>query len=319
MANVCTPARPSPAARHGGPRRPVAIVVRAHRQRGALAAGRARAAGARADREPRRVSRGGPGPGPLPPSGHGRCTRTDDIEVAAAADRTGMSLAIASGGDWRRWRATSPDSPLPADGRSEGDRPPTGPGDRVEQDEDCRRCLRRPGHSTGVLAWFLPRFPGMSRTERELARTFVFTHHLRPGHLPADVDLPLRRRDEHRLARSSCSPRHLELLGTALPAARDGQHGLGALASFQMLAAISLFGAYHYGGFSSPFLPWLIVSLLLGLCYQSKNAGMVIAVFALDLVVFACVVVGRRHPRPGAARRPGALGWLSITSAAPST
>ena len=36
-----------------------------------------------------------------------------------------------------------------------------------------------------------------------------------------------------------------------------------ALASVELLAFASLFGAYHYGGVSSPFLPWLIISLLL--------------------------------------------------------
>ena len=42
---------------------------------------------------------------------------------------------------------------------------------------------------------------------------------------------------------------------------------LSALISVELLAFTSLFGAYYYGGVSSPFLPWLIVSLLLGFFY----------------------------------------------------
>jgi signal transduction histidine kinase len=166
-----------------------------------------------------------------------------------------------------------------------------------------------------VLAWFLPRDPGMSRTERELARTFVFTHLFGPVIsqpmwiylyvVATEVDSTLVV-----LAAGSWSFWALPFL-----LRWTGSLKLGALASFQMLAAISLFGAYHYGGFSSPFLPWLIVSLLLGLCYQSKNAGMVIAVFALDLVVFACVVAVVGIPDRVPLDDLRALGWLSITSA----
>ena len=34
-----------------------------------------------------------------------------------------------------------------------------------------------------------------------------------------------------------------------------------------MLTFISLYGAFHYGGMSSPFVPWLLIALLLGFFY----------------------------------------------------
>jgi signal transduction histidine kinase len=166
-----------------------------------------------------------------------------------------------------------------------------------------------------LLGWFLPRGAGLSRTERELARTFVFTHLFGPliaqpmwiylYFVSTEVDSTLII-----LTAGSCS-------FWALPFVLrwTGSLKLGALASFQMLAAISLFGAYHYGGFSSPFLPWLIVSLLLGLCYQSKNASMVIAIFVLDLVAFVCVVAVVGIPDGVPLDDLRVLGWLSITSA----
>src|SRR5665213_1060572 len=36
-----------------------------------------------------------------------------------------------------------------------------------------------------------------------------------------------------------------------------------ALASVEILTFVTLFGSYHYGGVSSPFLPWLLTALLL--------------------------------------------------------
>jgi signal transduction histidine kinase len=172
-----------------------------------------------------------------------------------------------------------------------------------------RRALDR------VLTWIVPSTADRGRTEWELSRTFVFTHLFGPliaqpmwiylYVVSPEVDYTLVI-----LAVGSCS---FWLLPFILR--WTGSLKLGALASFQMLAAISLFGAYHYGGFSSPFLPWLIVSLLLGLCYQSKNGGLVLGIFAGDLVIFLCVVAVVGIPDRVPIDDLRVLGWLSITSA----
>ena len=94
-----------------------------------------------------------------------------------------------------------------------------------------------------------------------------------------------------------------------------GSVKLSALASFQLLAASSLFGAFHYGGFSSPFLPWFVVSLLLGLFYLYKNAILVLVLFACDIAIFLGVIAwhGLQHGIP--IEELQIIGWLSIVSA----
>ena len=83
--------------------------------------------------------------------------------------------------------------------------------------------------------------------------------------------------------------------------------------SVQLLSFASLFGAYFYGGVGSPFLPWLLVAVLLGYFYLSDRPR----------VVTAMVVVQHRRLRRrlravrlSGAGAPGAnwrqVGWISV-------
>lgn len=56
--------------------------------------------------------------------------------------------------------------------------------------------------------------------------------------------------------------------------------------SVQVLVFISLFGAYHYGGISSPFLPWLLIALLLGFFYMAERTRTVLTGVMIQLLVF---------------------------------
>lgn len=88
-----------------------------------------------------------------------------------------------------------------------------------------------------------------------------------------------------------------------------------SLLSFVGLSAVSLFGTYNYGGFISPFLPWVIVSLLLGFFYLSKNSKMVLGIFAFNIAVFCVFLALYGLPQlvsPGDLR---ILSWLSIFAA----
>ena len=58
--------------------------------------------------------------------------------------------------------------------------------------------------------------------------------------------------------------------------------------SVELLAFTSLFGSYYYGGVSSPFLPWLIISLLLGFFYLSDRPILVVGLFTFNILGF-CV------------------------------
>jgi signal transduction histidine kinase len=166
-----------------------------------------------------------------------------------------------------------------------------------------------------LVTWFIPDTAVQGRTEWELARTFVFTHIFGPliaqpmwiylYLVSPAVDLPLVV-----MTLGICSFWALPFLVRA-----TGSIRLGASCSYQLLAATSLFGAYHYGGFSSPFLPWLVVSLLLGLFYLSKNAGRVLSVFALNVVAFLSIVALTGIPDRIPIGELQVIGWLSIASA----
>jgi signal transduction histidine kinase len=166
-----------------------------------------------------------------------------------------------------------------------------------------------------LVAWFVPADRLVNRTDRELASSFVFTHIFGPlsaqpmwiylwtisaGFDPTLIVL---------LVGTSC----FWLLPFLLRF--TGRIRLSAMLSFQLLAVTSLFASYHYGGFNSPFMPWLIVSLLLGFFYLNKEALAVLAVFGIDVLVFIALV----SLHPSESRVPveqlSILGWLSITSA----
>ena len=67
-----------------------------------------------------------------------------------------------------------------------------------------------------------------------------------------------------------------------------------ATVSVLVLVFLSLFGSFFYGGISSPFLPWLLISLLIGFFYLSEHVMTVLAGVVAELVVFvaARLIVG---------------------------
>ncbi len=166
-----------------------------------------------------------------------------------------------------------------------------------------------------IIHWFIGPEASRNRTDWELARIFVFTHLFGPliaqpmaiylYVVSPSVDAPLV---VMALLISS-----FWLLPFILR--RKGEMTLVSFLSFQLLATASLFGAYHYGGFSSPFLPWLIVSLLLGLFYLARYVQVVLGLFAADVALFFAAVAVRGLPSRIPLEDLRMLGWLSIGSA----
>ena len=166
-----------------------------------------------------------------------------------------------------------------------------------------------------IIDWFIPTDKLGSRTDRELASTFVFTHLLGPftaypmwgyvcyvsGGLDATVVV------------LSLATAGFWLLPFVLR--HTGRIRLAAMLSFQLLAMTSLFGSYHYGGFNSPLLPWLIASLALALFYQSKDALAVIAVFVVEVLLFVGILAYSNPESRIPIEQLGAFGWLSAGSA----
>lgn len=171
-------------------------------------------------------------------------------------------------------------------------------------------------HRFGLLVnWFVPASTTRGRTQLELVRIFVFTHLFGPilaqpmvvclYFLSPSVDFSLTV-----VAFATWSFWSLPIV-----LRYTGSIRLVSLISFQILAAVSLFGAYFYGGFSSPFLPWLSVSLLLGLFYLSKDANIVMMLFALDVAVFLLAILFFENPSQVSVDKLTALSWMSIGSA----
>ncbi|WP_424930247.1 sensor histidine kinase [Amaricoccus tamworthensis] len=166
-----------------------------------------------------------------------------------------------------------------------------------------------------IVGWFIPDDAVRGRTQREMARTFVFTHLFGPA-IAQPMCLYL-----YYVSPEMNYPLVVMLLGVCsfwlLPFVLRWTSSieLAAFLSFQALAGTSLFGAFHYGGFSSPFLPWFVVSLLLGLFYLSKRSSAVLALFAFDIAVFLALILwkGLEHQIPIDDLQ--IIGWLSITSA----
>ena len=94
-----------------------------------------------------------------------------------------------------------------------------------------------------------------------------------------------------------------------------GNLQLSALISVELLAFTSLFGAYYYGGVSSPFLPWLIISLLLGFFYLSERPLLVVGLFTLNILGFCLAYLQWGFPELVPQQQLATVGWISILSA----
>src|SRR6202045_3620309 len=114
----------------------------------------------------------------------------------------------------------------------------------------------------GMIDLFIPCAAKAERSELSLARNFVFTRLFGPA-LSQSISLFLYLSDPH--PGFACWTVIVCIwMFWALPFVYKltANLQLAALISVELLAFTSLFGSYYYGGVSSPFLPWLIVSLL---------------------------------------------------------
>jgi len=167
-----------------------------------------------------------------------------------------------------------------------------------------------------LMNGFVPTDKIVGRTNVEMARVFVFTHLFGPViALPMAIYLYVMS--------SEINYQLCVMIGGifsfwALPPLLrfTGNMNLVASLSFQILCATSLFGTFHYGGFSSPFLPWIIVSLLLGFFYLSKNMLMVLGMFVTNVAIFMGFVLTKGFNSVISLQDLNLLGWLSIVAAA---
>jgi signal transduction histidine kinase len=167
-----------------------------------------------------------------------------------------------------------------------------------------------------LIDWFIPGAATMERSERMLLRNFVATHLLGPI-----VAEPLG------AAVVAADPRPWPVAWAvvaaihafwALPFLLRATQNLAlcAAASVQMLTALCLYGAFHYGGASSPFLSWLIIALMLGFFYLNRRPSLVLAIFAANFAAFALAYLAWGFPQRIPIAHLETIGWTSIASAA---
>jgi len=163
--------------------------------------------------------------------------------------------------------------------------------------------------------WFIPATLLHARSSRGLARVFVATH-LAAAVLGLAVVVYLRG-----IVAVNDFGLYCVALATAVFFAlpfvlkRTGSMSLVTLAAFQSMTIMSLVGTFEYGGFGSPFLPWLLVSLMSGLFYQSRRTGLIVGLFLADVAVFFGFLVWRDHSAVAANSDLTVLGWVSIAVA----
>ena len=156
------------------------------------------------------------------------------------------------------------------------------------------------------IDWFIPAEVKGDKTELPVWRNFVFTHIAGPI-FSQSISIYLWRADHsHGFA---CWTMTIAILGfLALPFVLKFTRSLVAASflSVQLLSFASLFGAFNYGGVSSPFLPWLLVAVLLGYFYISDRPRAVTMMVCCNIAAFAIGYGLFGFPELGAHRKLGA-------------
>src|SRR6202048_4622853 len=167
----------------------------------------------------------------------------------------------------------------------------------------------------GMIDWFIPESAKAERSDLSLSRNFVFTHQFGPA-LSQSIALFLYISDPHPGVACWTVIICIWLFWT-LPFVYKltANLQLSALISVELLAFTSLFGAYYYGGVSSPFLPWLLVSLLLGFFYLSERPILVVGLFTFNITGFVIAYLAYGFPDLLSHEQLSMVGWISILSA----
>lgn len=165
------------------------------------------------------------------------------------------------------------------------------------------------------IDWFIPHASTFERSELSLSRNFVFTHLFGPL-LSQSIAIFLYVSDpDPGLACWTVIVCTWLFWTFPFVLKYSGNLRLTALLSVELLAFTSLFGAFHYGGVSSPLLPWLIVSLLLAFFYHSERPLMVLAMFGFNILLFLGAYLAIGFPQIVPVQDLQIVGWISIISA----
>jgi signal transduction histidine kinase len=167
-----------------------------------------------------------------------------------------------------------------------------------------------------LIDWFVPANDRRERSELGLARVFIFTHLFGPL-LAQSISLFLYLTDPKpgfAVWTMIIAIWSFWTLPFLLKFTRNLQ--LVAFLSVEVLAFASLFGSFHYGGVSSPLLPWLLIALLLGFFYLGDRPVLVLGLFSVDLLgFFGAYLLNHGFDQRVPLSALTAVGWISIMSA----
>ncbi len=166
-----------------------------------------------------------------------------------------------------------------------------------------------------IIDSFIPDKATMERADLSVARNFVFTHIIGPTFSQV-ISIYLYRTDPNPGLECWTIVACITAFWS-LPFIYKWTRSIqiGALISVQLLTFTSLFGTFAYGGVSSPFLPWLIVALLLGFFYLSDRTMLVIGLFVANFVAFVAAFLSFGFPEIVPLAELESVGWISILSA----
>ncbi|HUH86115.1 MAG TPA: ATP-binding protein, partial [Stellaceae bacterium] len=170
-----------------------------------------------------------------------------------------------------------------------------------------------------AIDWFIPDTLRTDAATLGRARIFVFSHLFGPT-LGQSISIYLWLLDPHpgfaywvivSLITSFWTlPFLLKLTGRLIPL---------AFITVEDLTFVTLFGSWHYGGVSSPFLPWLLNALLLAFFYLGDRPRLrysVLAMFALNLLGFyVAYALAGAFPERVPIEKMSGLGITSVLSA----
>ena len=166
-----------------------------------------------------------------------------------------------------------------------------------------------------TLDWFIPNAALIERSEIGLARNFIVTHLLGPFLIQSIVILVYWTDPNPGFAcwaMMACVAAFW-LLPFGLKVTQDLR--LMALISVELLCVTALIGTSFYGGVNSPFLTWLLVSLMLGFFYLSNHAKRVLGLFAFNIVVAVGAHLFYSFPQRLSTEDLAPISWLSVFSA----
>ena len=166
-----------------------------------------------------------------------------------------------------------------------------------------------------LIDWFIPAEAKLERSERGLAQNYVFLHLFGPL-LSQSISVFLYLSDPN--PGFACWTVIVCIwLFWPLPLVykKTADLQLSALITVELLAFTSLFGAYFYGGVSSPLLPWLIIDLLLGFFYLSERPKLVVGLFTFNIAGFVLAYLLWGFPDRLSHDQLSMVGWISILSA----